>query len=795
MIFDMVVDSFQASTYRNPEQWFLDWFNGGTSSDSGVSVGPASAMKYAPYFQAISLISGDVGKIPLPLYERTSEGRERDRKHRAYRLMMHEFSDTMTADVGKQVLQAHALGWGNGRGALLRDNAMNPLAIVPLLPDRTRTEVYNSEIWHITKINDGQEERAYRDENVLHIKGLGFDGITGYSVAHMAKNSLGLGMAAEKHGSSLFKNGAIPGILLKTDGKVSPSDAKQLIQDWDRWHSGPENIGRTGLLHSGIDAKTLAMNSKDAEWLETRKFQRVEVASWFNLPPHKLGDDGRQSYNSLEQENLSYREGCLLFWFVRWQNECRRKLLTEVQKEQDSHYFEFLSDMFASVDLQAKVSSLTQLVASKILNSNEAREKLNMNHRPGGDVYENPNTGSSQEAKSDPKPPEPAKKPPSKAKMLDAMASDPRFAPKAGPIGPMGPKGDKGDAGERGEAGEVGAIGPRGEQGIQGEAGPQGIPGERGEIGLTGPKGDTGEQGPQGIQGIQGERGADGEIGPKGDAGEPGIAGPKGDKGEIGPIGPVGERGEQGPIGETGPAGAKGDTGERGERGLPGIQGERGERGEAGERGPQGEVGPMGERGKDGLPGEVGPIGPAGAQGAVGESGPRGERGLRGESGPPSLYGRALDVLSAAVAREVSTVRHHASHAKNFTRWFETWYVKWGQAFAAEVRRLGSDESLAAEHCAESQRQLVALTETATQDTLVSEVNSLTGSWAERAVVLARRIAGGELPNAAIEPETLVSTPHGLGKVVRIEDGWRYEVELQDGTRQTFGGGDMEVMG
>src|SRR4030095_11395542 len=122
----------------------------------------------------------------------------------------------------------------------------------------------------------------YRHENVLHIKGLGFDGITGYSVASLARNSLGLGIAAEKHGSSVFKNRAIPSIILETEGRVNKADAMQILQDWDAWHMGSANSGRTGMLHSGIKAKTLGMNSDDAQWLETRKFQRVEVASWFN---------------------------------------------------------------------------------------------------------------------------------------------------------------------------------------------------------------------------------------------------------------------------------------------------------------------------------------------------------------------------------------------------------------------------------------------------------------------------------------------------------------------------------
>lgn len=691
MIFDAAIKTIRAATYRNPEPWLMEFF-GGAESDSGVRVGPQTALNFAPYFQAVQLISGDIGKIGLPLYKRTKDGRERDRKHPAYRVLNYEFNDMMTADVGKQILQAHALSWGNGRGAIVRNNAGDPIGIVPLLPDRTKTKVIDGQVWHLAKIGDDTEETAFSDDNVLHIKGLGYDGLTGYSVATMARNSLGLVAAAEKHSSSLFRNRAVPGVVLECDGKVDEPTAKKLLQDWDKRHSGVSNTATTGLLHSGIKAKEMGMSSTDSQLLETRKFQRVEIASWFNLPPHKLGDDSRISYNSLEQENLSYLNTCLLFWFIRWQQECRRKLLREHEKETDSHYFEFFVDLLAAVDFPAKVAALNTLVAATIFNPNEAREKLNMNYRAGGDKYENPNTNSRQkEAGEEPKP-----------------------EPKPGPPGPPGPRGDVGPHGPPGVAGI------NGRDGLLGDVGPAGPKGEAGDIG---PRGEIGPQGLQGIQGLQGERG------------QPGITG---------------------------------DSGERGADGLPGVQGATGPQGVAG------------------LPG------PIGQQGIQGERGPIGERGKDGE---PSFYGRCLDTLSEAIAQEASIVCHHAATSKNFIGWFQTWYAKRQPAFAALVKRLGADESLAKQHCAESQAQLLALTDRATLETLAEQAGTLTATWHERAVVLARRIAGTAAPQLPCEPGTTVTTPHGLGRVATVKDAWIYGVTLQDGSEVLVSGSDMEVLG
>lgn len=668
MILDSIVRRLSASTYRNPEPWFLEWFYGGMQSDSGVMVNATNAMTYAPYYECIAFIAGDIGKLPYPVLKRTPEGRERDTKHPAYKLMMFEPNEIMAADVFRETIQAHALGWGNGRAGIVRNGADRPVALIPFLPHRTETRLVEGQKWHLVKIGDNEEPTPFPDRNVLHIAGMGYDGINGYSIASLARNSLGLGMAEDKHGARLFKNYAVPPIVLETDQRLQEPQARQLLADWEKFHGGAENAGKAGLLHTGTKAKLLGgMPNKDAQWIESRKFSRSEIAGWFKMPPSKIGGDDQINYNSLEHFALAYLEGCILYWEVRWQLECRRKLLTEREKENDTHYFEFFNDALVSVDFASKVEALTKLIAAEIFNSNEAREKLNMNHRPGGDKYINPNTKTA-EPKPEPK-------------------VEPKRQPRPSPE----------------DIAKIAQI-------------------------LAGQHRDT----------LRGEVGPQGESGPIGPAGPQGATGPKGDKGDPGERGPQGDVGPMGPQGEAGAAGPKGDCGERG---------------------------------------------PAGRDG---------ERGPHGESGEPSLYGRCLDTISAAITKEASIVCHHAENAKNFPRWHQTWYPKWQEKFAADLRKLGADDALAAEHCAESERQLL---EGVRPEFRADDARLITAAWHERAVVLARRIAGGPLPNLAMEPDTVVSTPYGLGKVVSVDEGWRYQVELQDGTQQNIAGDDLEVIG
>lgn len=190
----------------------------------------------------------------------------------------------------------------------------------------------------------------------------------------------------------------------------------------------------------------------------------------------------------------------------------------------------------------------------------------------------------------------------------------------------------------------------------------------------------------------------------------------------------------------------------------------------AGTSGPQGPAGASGlsayelacARGFEGtesawlesLIGETGPIGPSGNDG---KDGNRGEIGPQGQAGEPSFYGRCLDVVTAAVEHEVSIVRHHASHAANFTQWYETWYPNWQSTFSDNLARLGAPSSLAGEHCEESKKQLLLLTETTTIDALPKDIRYLTAGWYERATVLARTIAANADDNRRFEPGPIAS--------------------------------------
>jgi HK97 family phage portal protein len=407
-----------ASTLQAPARWLVEWLRSDEeSNDSGVAVNGKTILQYAPLWHLVSKIAGAIGQMPCNcmMYEdEAGKIKIPALRHPAQKLVKYRANSYISADVFRETLQMHALIWGNGRAAILRNNRNDPDELIILLPDRTKTVLVNGEKWHIVTIRETNEDIRIHDRDVLHVAGLGFDGIQGYSLIEMARNSIGLGLASEKHANRHFKNNAVPGIILEAPPGVfkKETEAKQFLQDFNQMHQGVDNSNRALLLREGIKANALSMNGRDAQWIEQRTFQRQEAALWM-VCEQILGDDSSVSYNSLEQKNLSFLTHCLNRWLTRWELELREKLLTGLQKRTDSHYFKFNRNALLQMSAADRASFYDKMVSMRAMNPNEVREKEDLPPYEGGDEFENPYTSVKTPAKSaaDPEP-TPAEPPP-----------------------------------------------------------------------------------------------------------------------------------------------------------------------------------------------------------------------------------------------------------------------------------------------------------------------------------------------------------------------------------------------
>jgi HK97 family phage portal protein len=364
------------------------WNTGGIT-DTGLAITPHTALNIAAVYQAVNVLANDVAKLPLHIYRRTPDGgRERDTLHAASYLLRRKSNSDLTSFMLVKTMMLHALLWGNGYAFILRDNAAKPLELILLLPDRTKPIRVNGELRYQTKI--GNESRVLRPEDVLHIRGLAHDGITGLSMIDLARESLALGLAAEKFGTKFFGNGSVASGVITYPGRLKEQAANNLQNEFEEKHQGLTNAHRTILLQEGAKFTPLTIPPETAQFLGTREFQKSEVASWFNLPPHKVGSGDRTSYASLEVENQSYLDNSLDPWLLTLEFECFDKLLTEQEKQTESHFVEFVREALLRADLPTRYAAYTSAITNGFMSRNEVRRRENLPPIEGGDAFLTP---------------------------------------------------------------------------------------------------------------------------------------------------------------------------------------------------------------------------------------------------------------------------------------------------------------------------------------------------------------------------------------------------------------------
>jgi HK97 family phage portal protein len=384
----------------------LKWFNG---TDDGVTpVNPHTMLGLAGVWYAMSKISGMVGQMPLEIRRKLPGGGSDDGiGHAVWNLLRWQPNDYQTADVWKETIQGHAIGWGNGRAVVIRQ-AGRPTELLPLMPDRTKTYMVGGEKYHVTNPNmdhdriaaySGNFEEAMtanpettvviHDRDVLHIQGFGYDGVEGKSFASVARESLSMGLNGQRLATKQSEKGFTGRMMLQAPpGSFrDEKQASEFLTTFRKHHN--EDGELVGLLREGVTANVLTMSNHDAQFVEQQKFNRTDIMLWFGLESMP-GDESRSSYSSLEQKQISELQSCLNRWLIKWEMQCRSKLLTDREKMADQYYFKFNRQTLIMTDTQTTINSLAQGIMNRIISPNEARAKLDMNPYDGGDKFANP---------------------------------------------------------------------------------------------------------------------------------------------------------------------------------------------------------------------------------------------------------------------------------------------------------------------------------------------------------------------------------------------------------------------
>jgi phage portal protein, HK97 family len=363
-------------------------------SSAGKNVNERSAMQMTAVYSCVRILAEAVAGLPLHLYRYKEDGgKERAIDNNLYHLLHDEPNKEMSSFIFRETLMTHLLLWGNAYAQIIRNGKGEVVALYPLMPNKMQVDRdENGELYYIYT-RSSEEAKTMEGatvyltpRDVLHIPGLGFDGLVGYSPIAMAKNAIGLAIATEEYGAKFFANGAAPSGVLEHPGTIK--DPSRLRENWNSTFGGSANSGKVAVLEEGMKYTPISISPEQAQFLETRKFQIDEIARIFRVPPHMVGDLEKSSFSNIEQQSLEFVKYTLDPWVIRWEQSLSRALLSEDEKRK--YFFKFNLEGLLRGDYESRMSGYATARQNGWMSANDIRELENLDKIPaedGGDLY------------------------------------------------------------------------------------------------------------------------------------------------------------------------------------------------------------------------------------------------------------------------------------------------------------------------------------------------------------------------------------------------------------------------
>lgn len=341
-------------------------------------------MRVSTVYACVRVLAEDVAKLPLILYRRRpGGGKERARDHPLYRVARSRANPRHTAFEFRETLQGH-LGLRGNAYALVNRAGGVVRELIPIHPDRVA--VHGDGSGPLSYVIRGSA-REFTDREILHIRGLSTDGVYGLSPVSLARESIGLSVAMEQHGGRLFKNGAMPGGILRHPTVLSETAAQNLKDSVESAVSG-ENAHRLLLLEEGTEWVGAGLSNEDAQFLGSRAFQRTEICQFYRMPPHKVGILDKATFSNIEHQAIEYVVDCLMSWLERWTQRLDETLLTDEEREE--YFFEFLVDALLRGTTKERYEANRMAILDGWKTRNEVRVMENLNPAEGLDEFLEP---------------------------------------------------------------------------------------------------------------------------------------------------------------------------------------------------------------------------------------------------------------------------------------------------------------------------------------------------------------------------------------------------------------------
>ncbi len=363
-------------------------------STSGKAVNERTSMQMTAVYACVRILAEAIAGLPLHLYRHgENSSKQKAKDHPLYTLLHSEPNAEMTSFVFRETLMTHLLLWGNAYAQIIRNGKGQVAALYPLMPNRMQVDRDKSGRLFYQYTTSAEDAPTMKGNSVvldacevLHIPGLGFDGLVGYSPIAMAKNAIGMAIACEEYGAKFFANGAAPSGVLEHPGTVK--DPTRLRDTWQGQFGGSANSHKVAVLEEGMKYTPISISPEQAQFLQTRKFQINEIARIFRVPPHMVGDLEKSSFSNIEQQSLEFVKYTLDPWVIRWEQALSRALLDT--KEKQTHFFRFNVEGLLRGDYQSRMGGYATARQNGWMSANDIRTLEDMDlitDEDGGNLY------------------------------------------------------------------------------------------------------------------------------------------------------------------------------------------------------------------------------------------------------------------------------------------------------------------------------------------------------------------------------------------------------------------------
>lgn len=362
---------------------------GGAEAESGEYVSPETALRCSAVYSCVGILAESIAQLPLKLYRRTAGGKEEVEESPLRRILGWKPNEWQTSFEFREMAMQHLCLRGNFYAYKVTDSRDEVRELLPLHPDQVTVEQRPdwSLAYRIT-FNDGRQETVDKSR-IFHVRYRTLDGVRGISPILYHRDTVGLALTTLKHGSRVFRNGALPTGILQHPGKLSKESLERLRESWEASYGGV-NSGKTAILEEGMTFTGLTMSNEDMQYLETRSFQVEDIARIYRVPLHMIQSvENSTSWGSgIENMSLGFVQFTLLPWIRRLESAIWRDIIPDREKE--SVFPEFLVDGLLRGDIKSRYTAYQLAIQSGIMSPNEVRAKENLNPRPGGDDYMSP---------------------------------------------------------------------------------------------------------------------------------------------------------------------------------------------------------------------------------------------------------------------------------------------------------------------------------------------------------------------------------------------------------------------